>query len=152
MKIILFEPQIPQNTGNVVRTCAVTGCSLTLVEPLGFKIDDKKLKRAGLDYWENVSVTITPSLEQLIEEHFPRIFFFSSKATNSLYEVDFQEGDALVFGAETHGLPKEILDKYPNQCVTIPMRNGVRCLNLATAVGIGIYQAFRFFPHLLKSS
>ena len=151
MHIILFEPQIPQNTGNIVRTCAVTGCSLTLVEPLGFKIDDKKLKRAGLDYWENVTVNIAPNLEDLIEKYSPRIFFFSSKASRSMYDVDFKEGDALVFGAETHGLPKELLAKYPNQCITIPMKNGVRCLNLATAVGIGIYQAFRSFPHLLNS-
>lgn len=150
MKIVLFEPQIPQNTGNIVRTCAVTGCSLTLIPPLGFSIDSKSLKRAGLDYWEGVNVNVADSLEQIIEETYPRIFFLTSKATKSLYDVEFQEGDTLVFGAETHGLPKMIQEKYPEQCIRIPMLPGLRCLNLATSVGITVYQAYRFFPQTLK--
>ncbi|NBO23714.1 MAG: tRNA (cytidine(34)-2'-O)-methyltransferase [Chlamydiae bacterium] len=150
MKIVLYQPQIPQNTGNIVRTCAVTGCSLILIPPLGFSIDDKSLKRAGLDYWEGVQVEIKENLQELIEEHFPRIFFLTSKGTNSIFDIEFQPNDLLVFGAETHGLPKEILTKYPELCIKVPMIESARCLNLATTVGIAVYQAFRHFPYELQ--
>jgi tRNA (cytidine/uridine-2'-O-)-methyltransferase len=150
MKIILFEPQIPQNTGNIVRTCSVTGCSLTLITPLGFSIDDKSLKRAGLDYWEGVSVEIENDLETVILRHMPRIFFFTSKATKSFYDVKFQPDDVLVFGAETHGLPAFVHEKYQEHCLKIPMIDKARCLNLATSVGIATYQAFADFPQLLR--
>ncbi len=150
MKIVLYQPQIPQNTGNIVRTCSVTGCSLTLVGPLGFSVDDKSLKRAGLDYWEGVDVNVEDNLEAVILKHQPRIFFFTSKATKSFYDVEFQPDDVLVFGAETHGLPAFVHEKYAKNCLKIPMIDKARCLNLATSVGIATYQAFRFFPQTLK--
>ena len=150
MKIVLFQPQIPQNTGNIVRTCSVTGSSLILIPPLGFSIDDKSLKRAGLDYWENVPVEIEENLDEVIKKYYPRIFFFTSKGKNSLYDIKFQPDDVLVFGAETHGLPNYVHDQYYDNCVRIPILKEARCLNLATSVGIGVYQAFQHFPDKLE--
>jgi tRNA (cytidine/uridine-2'-O-)-methyltransferase len=150
MKIVLFQPQIPQNTGNIVRTCAVTGSSLILVTPLGFSVDDKTLKRAGLDYWEGVDVQITDNFEEVIQKYSPRIFFFSSKGKKSLYSIKFQPDDVLVFGAETHGLPEYVYENYQDFLVKVPMIKGARCLNLATTVGIAVYQAYRYFPEQLE--
>lgn len=150
MKIVLFQPQIPQNTGNIVRTCAVTGSELILITPLGFKIDDKSLKRAGLDYWEGVNVNLSDNLFDIIDLHYPRVFFLTSKGKNSLFDVEFREDDVLVFGAETHGLPQEINERYPENCIKIPMIENARCLNLATSVGIATYQAYRHFPQKLQ--
>ncbi len=149
MKIVLYQPQIPQNTGNIIRTCSVTGCSLILIPPLGFSIDDKSLKRAGLDYFEGVDVSVESSLEAVIERYTPRIFFFSSKAKKSFYSVNFEKEDVLVFGAETHGLPNFVSENHLESCLRIPMLENARCLNLATSVGIAVYQAFRFFPQQL---
>jgi tRNA (cytidine/uridine-2'-O-)-methyltransferase len=143
MKVILYQPQIPQNTGNVVRTCAVTGCGLILVTPLGFSVNDRWLKRAGLDYWEGVQVDLIDSLEVYLEQTTSNFYFFSSKAQQSYSQVKYQKDDLLIFGSETSGLPKELTDKYPERCVTIPMISGVRCLNLATSVGIGVYGAWQ---------
>lgn len=143
MKIILFSPQIPQNTGNIVRTCAVTGSSLVLVRPLGFSVNDRWLKRAGLDYWEGVQVDIVDDLEALLSQAPANVYLFSSKAKKIYSDVSYQQEDWLVFGSETSGLPDSIVNRWENSCVTIPMKPGVRCLNLATSVGIGLYEACR---------
>lgn len=142
MKIVLFQPQIPQNTGNIVRTCAVTGCDLILVRPLGFSVTDRWLKRAGLDYWEGVNVTIIDDLESLLHTE-ATFFFFSSKATKYYTDVCYDKDAYLIFGSETSGLPEFITSKWSEHCVKIPMRDDMRCLNLATSVGIGTYEAWR---------
>jgi len=139
LKIVLFEPQIPQNTGNIVRTCAVTGSSLVLINP-GYSLSDRWLKRAGLDYWEGVDLTLYETLEEYLAQETAPLAFFSSKATTLYTDIVYQPHHVLVFGAETHGLPDTIpLDKR----VRIPMLPDRRCLNLATSVGIGLYEALR---------
>ena len=143
MKIILFQPQIPQNAGNIVRTCAVTGCDLIMVKPLGFSTHDRWLKRAGLDYWEGVDVSFIDNLEVYLSQHSSSFFFFSSKATTLYSSVTYQADTQLIFGSETSGLPEYLFEKWPDRFVKIPMIAGVRCLNLATSVGIGIYEAWR---------
>jgi tRNA (cytidine/uridine-2'-O-)-methyltransferase len=143
MKIILFQPQIPQNTGNIVRTCAVTGSSLVLVKPLGFSISDRWLKRAGLDYWEGVNVEIVDDLEELLSSAPNNFYFFSSKAKTLYTEQQYNSDDWLIFGSETAGLPKLLLERWPEKCATIPMLPEARCLNLATSVGIVVYEAWR---------
>ena len=143
MKIILFQPQIPQNTGNIVRTCAVTGSSLQLVRPLGFSTSDRWLKRAGLDYWEGVDVGFIDDLAAYLDATSEPFYFFSSKATLKYTEVNYEKNTALIFGSETSGLPAQITDRWPERCVTLPMIPGVRCLNLATSVGIAVYEAWR---------
>ena len=143
VKIILFQPQIPQNTGNIVRTCAVTGSSLTLVAPLGFSISDRWLKRAGLDYWEGVQVDVVDSLETLLKQAPGQFYFFSSKAENLYTEKKYKKEDWLIFGSEVSGLPEKIVKQWPEQCVKVPMIESARCLNLATTVGIAVYEALR---------
>lgn len=143
MKIVLYQPQIPQNTGNVVRTCAVTGTDLILVEPLGFSINDRWLKRAGLDYWEGVNVSIINDLEAFLEQQYTSIYLFSSKAKELYTSKKFGKNDILIFGSETAGLPSHLLNKWPERNCRIPMLNGSRCLNLATSVGIVLYEALR---------
>lgn len=145
MKIILVNPQIPQNTGNIVRTCAVTGCELILVRPLGFSITDRWLKRAGLDYWEGVQTSILDSLdclEELLENSTENFYFFSSKAEKIYTEVCFGSKDCLIFGSETHGLPEKFRQRWPERYCRIPMLPEARCLNLATSVGIITYEAW----------
>lgn len=142
--IVLVEPEIPQNTGNVVRTCAATGCRLHLVRPLGFEVSDKYLKRAGLDYWHYVDITYYNSLDEFLEKtKGSRLFFFTSKARRAHSEARFCDGDFLVFGKETAGLPEELLLAREQTCVRIPMREGVRCLNLSNAVAVAVYEALR---------
>ena len=143
MKIILFQPQIPPNTGNVVRTCAVTGSNLVLVGPLGFSVNDRWLKRAGLDYWEGVNVEVIDDLEAYLEMQTSEFYFFSSKAKILYTEVTYPKDAILIFGSETSGLPEKFYEKWPNRYVKVPMIAGVRCLNLATTVGIGVYEACR---------
>jgi len=143
MKIILFQPQIPPNTGNIVRTCAVTGSDLILVRPLGFSVSDRWLKRAGLDYWEGVNVELIDDLEAYLDQQSSRFYFFSSKAEFSYHEVKYECDDILIFGSETAGLPEKFRIKWPEQFVKVPMIQGVRCLNLATTVGIAVYEACR---------
>lgn len=144
VKVVLFQPQIPQNAGNIVRTCAVTGSGLMLVSPLGFNINNRWLKRAGLDYWEGVDVQIVESnFESLIENHHKNVYFLSSKASRPYTSVHFHADDWLIFGSETEGLPKTFWEKWPEQFITIPMISGVRCLNLATSVGVVVYEAWR---------
>lgn len=143
MKVILYQPQIPQNAGNVVRTCAVTGCDLIMVRPLGFSTHDRWLKRAGLDYWEGVNVSFIDNLEIYLTQYAGSFYFFSSKATTLYSEVNYQADSALIFGSETSGLPLSLFEKWPDHFVTLPMIEGVRCLNLATSVGIGVFEAWR---------
>ncbi len=143
MKIVLFQPQIPQNTGNVVRTCAVTGSELILVEPLGFSVTDRWLKRAGLDYWEGVPVNLISDLETYLETVTSPFYFLSSHATKRYTEIEYVSDCILIFGSETSGLPKRFHEHWPEAFVTIPMLPDARCLNLATSVGIVLYEAWR---------
>lgn len=153
LHVALVEPEIPPNTGNVARLCAATGCALHLVEPLGFRIDDRELKRAGLDYWDCVALTVHSSLQAFLEATatLPR-WFFSTKASRTYAGTAFAHGDVLVFGKETQGLPRALLERYPDRTLRIPMREGsVRSINLSTAVGIATYAAFARigFPGLI---
>ena len=150
LNIVMVEPEIPQNTGNVARTCAATGASLHLVEPLGFRIDDKQLKRAGLDYWQYLDVHTYKNLEEFFEKNKGPFFFFSTKAPHIYSEVDYPDGAYLVFGKETAGLPEELLHEHPDSCVRIPMIPEARSLNLSNSVAIGVYEVLRQwgFPEL----
>ena len=152
LHIALIEPQIPPNTGNIARLCAATGCALHLVEPLGFRIDDRELKRAGLDYWEGVRLTIHPSLDDfLAATSTVRRWFFSTHAARRYNDAAYARGDWLVFGKETAGLPPAVLSQHADCALRIPMlTGGVRSLNLSTAVGVVTYAALeRFgFPDL----
>jgi tRNA (cytidine/uridine-2'-O-)-methyltransferase len=143
MKIILYQPQIPQNTGNIVRTCAVTGTDLILVEPLGFSINDRWLKRAGLDYWEGVNVKVIPNLENFLLETPHSFYFFSSKATKTYSSIQYKSDDLLIFGSETFGLPPHFHEKWRGNFIKIPMKPEARCLNLATSAGIALFEAWR---------
>ena len=143
MKIVLYQPQIPQNTGNIVRTCSVTGTSLTLVRPLGFSISNRWLKRAGLDYWEGVDVTLIDSLESFLSDTSAPFYFFSSKAKKSYTEAAYPKDSILIFGSETAGLPSSFFQKWPEKFLTLPMQPGSRCLNLASSVAISLYEAWR---------
>lgn len=142
--VVLIEPEIPPNTGNIGRLCLATGSTLHLVKPLGFSIDDRELKRAGLDYWKEVDVRLWDSLEDLQRAHNPdaRLFFLTTKSDRAYYDIDFRPGDFLVFGRETKGLPEALLAANPEQLLTIPMQ-GARSLNLATAVAIVLFEAMR---------
>jgi len=142
LHIVLVEPQIPPNTGNVARLCAATGCALHLVEPLGFSIGDRELKRAGLDYWDAVALTVHPSLDAFLATWRRPLWLLSTRAGRAYADADFAFGDALVFGKETAGLPAELLEAHPTRALRIPMRGeAVRSLNLSTAVGIVAYAA-----------
>jgi len=142
--IVLVEPEIPPNTGNIGRLCLATGSALHLVKPLGFLLDDRELKRAGLDYWNEVDVQIWDSFQALqrAQGNAARYFFLTTKSGRTYYEVDFRDGDFLVFGRETKGLPQTLLTTNRDACLTIPMR-GTRSLNLATAVAIVLFEAVR---------
>ncbi len=141
---MLVSPQIPPNTGNVARLCAVTGCRLILVEPLGFAITDKDLRRAGLDYWDKVFVRLFPNYTAYTEAYPDvRRVLFSARAKEPLYRFRFQPGDHLVFGSETKGLGPEILEGGSGALASVPMLEGTRSLNLATSVGIAAYEAIR---------
>ena len=144
MNIVLHEPDIPQNTGNIIRLCACTGCSLYLVGKLGFHITDKHMKRAGLDYWQDVEIYKIPTLKEL-EENFPEnnFYYLSTKAQRLYSEVSFKPDDFMVFGSETRGLPEEIVFQNPEKAIKIPMANGKRSLNLANSVSIVVYEALR---------
>jgi len=145
MQVVLFEPEIPPNTGSVARLCAATLTPLHLIEPLGFKIDDKHLKRAGLDYWEFVDLHVHPSWNQFIKAVAPNsMWFFSKRATKSYTAIRYSEGDFLVFGPETRGLTPEILEANAERTLRIPMMGeGVRSLNLSNAVSIVLYEGLR---------
>lgn len=141
--IVLVEPEIPQNTGNIARTCAATGSRLHLVEPLGFKIDDKKLKRAGLDYWWLLDINYYKNLDEFFERNKGRFFFFSTKACKNYCQAEYKDGDYLVFGKETKGLPEKLLFEHRDNCVRLPMLCEARSLNLSNSVAVGVYEALR---------
>lgn len=143
--IVLVEPEIPNNTGNIGRTCVGTDCTLHLVEPFGFEISDKRLKRAGLDYWPNLKWKTHKNFA-LLKQSIPdpsRIFLFSKKASRPYYEEKFKPGDWFIFGKETKGLSDEILSQHAAQLITIPMSGPIRSLNLANAVAISIFEGLR---------
>ena len=142
--VVLVEPEIPPNTGNIGRLCLATGSTLHLIKPLGFSIDDRELKRAGLDYWKEVDVRLWDSFEDLRQTAGlnARFFFLTTKSDRAYYDIVFLPGDFLVFGRETKGLPENLLAAHAEELLTIPMR-GTRSLNLATAVGIVLFEAMR---------
>lgn len=151
LNIVLVAPVIPQNTGNVARTCAATGSVLHLVRPLGFDISDAAVKRAGLDYWHLVDVRVYDDLDELFAKNDVRqMRLFSTKAPRSYAEAGYEDGCFLFFGRETTGLPEDFLDAHYESCVRIPMRAEARSLNLSNSVAVGVFEALRQldFPHL----
>lgn len=145
LNIVLVEPEIPQNAGNIVRTCACTGSKLHMVKPLGFEVSDKYLKRAGLDYWHFVEIRFYDSIEELMAEHYKgdNFYFFSTKAKLIHSDAKYKDGDFLVFGKETKGLPETLLEKHYDECVRLPMNDETRSLNLSNSVCVGVYEALR---------
>jgi len=144
INIVLLEPEIPANTGNIGRSCVVTGSILHLIRPLGFRTDDKSVKRAGMDYWPDLDVRYYDNFEDfLIRNQHPIIFMTSSKVTRSYADVSYPLGAFIMFGSEGSGIPRDILDRYPDTCVRIPMIPGERCLNLASSVALVLYEALR---------
>lgn len=144
INIILHEPEIPQNTGNIARTCAATGASLHIIRPMGFEIDDKKLKRAGLDYWHQLDITYYDNLDDFNTKHPDAcIYYFSTKAPRAYTEIGYGDDVYLMFGKETRGLPEELLHEHPDTTVRIPMRDKLRSLNLSNSVAIAVYEVLR---------
>ena len=144
LNIVLVEPEIPQNTGNIVRTCAATGARLHLVKPLGFSVEDRYLKRAGLDYWHDVNIEYHENFIELREKYKDRVFYYSTtKAINTYADVNYSEDCFIVFGKETAGLPEELLKENREWCIRIPMREGIRSLNLSNSVAIVVFEAVR---------
>ncbi|MCB1875941.1 MAG: tRNA (cytidine(34)-2'-O)-methyltransferase [Chromatiales bacterium] len=144
MHVVLYEPEIPPNTGNIIRLCANTGSTLHLVGRLGFELDDKRLKRAGLDYHEWAELRRYDSLEEFLGRHEGRCLPCSTRASHNYAEFDYQSGDALLFGPETRGLPAEVLEGFPKEVrLRIPMIPGSRSLNLSNSVAVVLYEAWR---------
>ena len=142
--IVLYQPEIPPNTGNIIRLCANTGAQLHLIKPLGFELDDKKLRRAGLDYHEFANVNQFDDLEQFKQSIQPnRLFAFSTKGKRNYADVDYQPGDALVFGPESRGLPMQLLETMGDHVLRLPMLPHSRSLNLSNTVAIGLFEAWR---------
>ena len=152
LNIVLVEPEIPQNTGNIARTCAATGTRLHIIEPMGFKIDDRKLKRAGLDYWHLLDITYYKNLDDFFAKNKGSFYYFSTKAQNRYSDVRYPDNSYLFFGKETKGLPEDLLYNNPDNCVRIPMINdsAARSLNLSNSVAIAVYEVLRQwdFPEL----
>ncbi len=144
LNVVLLEPEIPQNTGNISRTCAATGLSLHMIEPFGFEITDAKLKRAGLDYWQYLDVHYYKNIEEFYEKnkggHF---FYFSTKAPRCYTQAEYPENSYLIFGKESAGIPETILKENLDKCVRIPMKENIRSLNLSNSVAIAVYEALR---------
>ncbi|MDY2841958.1 MAG: tRNA (uridine(34)/cytosine(34)/5-carboxymethylaminomethyluridine(34)-2'-O)-methyltransferase TrmL [Candidatus Borkfalkiaceae bacterium] len=145
LNIVLVEPEIPQNAGNIARTCAVTGSRLHLVRPLGFEVSDKYLKRAGLDYWHFVEIYYYDSIKEVMDKYYDggNFYFFSTKAKKIHSDAKYKDGDFLVFGKETKGLPEPLLKEHYDECVRLPMREETRSLNLSNSVCAGVYEALR---------
>ena len=143
LNIVLVEPEIPQNTGNIARTCAATGARLHLVGPMGFKIDDRKLKRAGLDYWHLLDITYYDSLSDFFSQNSGNFFYFSTKARRIYADVSYPDGAYLVFGKESTGIPLSILRTHLDRCMRLPMVASARSLNLSNTVAIGVYEVLR---------
>lgn len=144
MHIVLVEPEIPQNTGNIARTCAATGVNLHLVEPLGFSTDDRYLKRAGLDYWHLVQIEYHRNIQELQSKYPGKTFYYATTKGEKYYtDVNYTQDDFLVFGPETRGLPRELLKANASSCIKIPMIEEARSLNLSNAVAVVLYEAIR---------
>jgi len=145
LNIVLVEPEIPQNTGNIVRTCAATGSVLHLIRPFGFEVTDKHLKRAGLDYWYLTDIRYYDSFDELVEKYHDgsNFYFMSTKAKRIYSEASFKDGDFLIFGRETRGLPEPLIEKYYDYSLRIPMIEESRSLNLANSVALTVYEALR---------
>ena len=145
LNIVLVEPQIPQNTGNISRTCAVTGAALHMIEPFGFTIDDKKLKRAGLDYWDKLEIYYYKDMDEFFEKNEGEFYYFTTKGRKVHSEAHYPENKPIyiVFGREDKGLPEELLYANHESCVRIPMRNELRSLNLSNSVAIAVYEVLR---------
>jgi tRNA (cytidine/uridine-2'-O-)-methyltransferase len=144
INIVLHEPEIPQNTGNIARICIATGAKLHLIKPLGFSVSDKHLKRAGLDYWNRVNVSYYDNFDEFLKTRSPEnIYLFTKKASQSYAEISFSGEVYLVFGKETYGLHEEVLDALKEKCYRIPMRQEARSLNLANAVAVVVFEALR---------
>ena len=144
--IVLHEPEIPQNTGNIARTCAATGAALHIIKPMGFTIDDKKLKRAGLDYWDKLDITYYENFEDFCNKHpesAGHLYFFSTKAPRRYTDISYPDEVFIMFGKETRGLPEELLYKNRDFCVRLPMRDTLRSLNLSNSVAIAVYEILR---------
>lgn len=144
LNIVLVEPEIPQNTGNIARTCAATGVALHLVEPLGFSISEKAVRRAGLDYWNLLDIKTYASLDVFFEQNKGGHFYFASTKSKHVHsDVEYKEETYILFGKETAGLPETLLKKYYDQCIRIPMKSEARSLNLSNSVAIIVYEALR---------
>lgn len=144
LNVALIEPEIPQNTGNIARTCAATGAKLHLVGPMGFEITEKRVRRAGLDYWDKLDITYYESTDEFFEKNKgAQFYFFSTKARNVHSDMNYENGCFLVFGKETKGLPEELLKSNEERCVRLPMRGIIRSLNLSNSVAVGVYEVLR---------
>ena len=144
INVVLYSPEIPQNTGNISRTCAVTGAALHIIKPIGFEISDRTLKRAGLDYWDKLDVTYYESFEEFMAKYSDApMLFFTSHAKMPFFEAEYPDGIFLVFGKESCGLSEDIVEKNFERTVRIPMIDGVRCLNLSNSVAVATYEALR---------
>ena len=150
LKVVLLQPQIAPNTGNIARLCVATGAELHLVRPLGFVLSDRELKRSAMDYWDRLKLTVHDDTAAFFRSapvtagsSSPGLWFFSTKGSRSLWTADFLNGDYLVFGSETHGIGESILQEHGDRTVRIPQSPGERCLNLSTAAGVGLYEAIR---------
>ena len=150
LNIVLVEPQIPQNTGNIARTCAATGARLHLVGPLGFSVDDKKLKRAGLDYWHYLDISYYDGLKDFFSKNQGPFYYFTTKGRHNYSEEVYADNEYLVFGREDKGLPEELLLQHPDACLRLPMKGGLRSLNLSNTVAVSVYETLRQwgFPEL----
>lgn len=143
LNIVLIEPEIPQNTGNVARTCAATGSALHLVKPMGFEIDDKKLKRAGLDYWHLLDITYYENKQDFFDKTNGPYYYFTTKGKNIYTDISYPDNCYLVFGKETAGLDEKLLYQNPDNCVRLPMIDSARSLNLSNAVAVAIFEVLR---------
>lgn len=144
INIVLCEPEIPQNTGNIARTCAATGASLHLIRPLGFEIDDRRMRRAGLDYWDKLDIHFYDGLEDFfLKNPDAEVYFFSTKAQKLYSDISYGDNIFLMFGKETKGLPEDLLFDNPDKCVRIPMLDRLRSLNLSNSVAIAVYEVLR---------
>lgn len=143
LNVVLLEPRIPQNTGNISRTCAVTGARLHLIKPFGFEISDKTLKRAGLDYWDKLDISYYENIDEFYEKNSGEYFYFTTKGLNVHSDIKYPDNAYLIFGREDKGIPEDILYQNKERCVRIPMRNSLRSLNLSNSVAIGVYEVLR---------
>lgn len=152
LNIVLVEPQIPQNTGNISRTCAVTGARLHMIRPLGFEVTDKNLKRAGLDYWDKLDITYYDNLDDFFSKNNGEYFYFTTKGKKVYSEISYPDNAYIFFGREDKGLPEELLFKNKERCVRVPMRTDLRSLNLSNTVAIATYEILRQwdFPDLAR--